>query len=169
MGMKVYSFYVDYLVTDYAPMLLRKIRLFSFIACMLAPVDVLFNMFSTLVYRLRFYGKYTGQVAYLTKVLNEVYYGIRIEDGIYESPVYLHNKIEGFETVYLQNKTETPYAPLWIENKGEYYVSKYDFKVLVPSVIYDSMNGENDLKRIEAIVTQYTLINKRFIIERYEF
>jgi hypothetical protein len=109
----------------------------------------------------RYETAFTGQVIYLEHLLNDLFdldlRRIYITNNAIGQSVYLFNKVEGNEPVYLYNKSEIPpNAPLYLVNKTEFF---YSFIIHVPNGIITNWD------EFRAWVDKYKLKSKMYIIQ----
>ena len=147
------------------PSFLRTDKLLSFLKMLISPVKALYLQFFDFRNKELYLLKFTGQVIYLEKLLNDKFQGsnlIYITDGYFTDPFYLFNKAEGFSPVYLQNKSEAGDIQYLINIKE--YASDFDFIVNVPASVYDII----DVNEMTAYINMYKLVSKYYKINRYE-
>lgn len=146
------------------PFFLRKEPLGSWVKALLAPVQSLNDTFDITAQDAKYQASFTGQVMYLEHLLNDSYdknqRRIVIEDGnSLVLPPFLFNKIEQ-EPLYVFNKSEVS-DKLYLYNKVE-YANPVDFIVYIPTILF---NNYEIRIRIERLINKYKLAGKTFAIK----
>ncbi len=115
--------------------------------------------------------KFTGQVIYLEKMLNDDFNAggqdpIFIQDTANIQYTYLANAAEGYPPTYFANTAEN--APVYLCNASEYGIGN-SFIVMVPAILYSALqlNNNNGLDKMRAQVNYYKIAGKTFTIEPY--
>lgn len=154
------------LVNDLLPPLRRKQTLLDWLYVLASPIKTIHSQFLQLINKLRYDLKFNSQVIYLEYLLNLRFNGglntIFISDGSNALNVYLSQRSEVPEPIYLINRSElTPeYIPVYLFNRAEF--SGYaDFIVMVPN---DLQFNEPEMR---ALINQYKLADKIYLIKKY--
>lgn len=115
--------------------------------------------------------KFTGQVIYLEKMLNDDFNAggqdpIFIQDTANIEYTYLANASEGYPPSYFANTAEN--APVYLCNASEYGVGN-TFIVMVPTLLFATLqlNNNDGLDKMKAQVNYYKIAGKTFTIEPY--
>ncbi len=144
------------------PMALRKPRLINFLFVMVSQISYVARQFDGFRadknYRLR----HTPQVCYLRSVLNDYFDSQlrRIEiEGVAEkqSTIIFKRSLNRF--LMVDKRPDS----LIINRRGFGGVDGFDFNILIPNDIYNSI----DINRLKAIVNTYKLASKRYTITQF--
>ncbi len=165
-------FNVDFnlLIQLLLPSFLRKNRMIAVLNCLIAPVNALYDDFTS--YRLRTLKRleYTGQVIYLEKLLNDTFnlmdiYNsqIYIEDIADIEYDYLFNHSEALSPMILYNSVgETNPITKFINNEIELQTPIH-FIVRVPILLFNSL-GTSSISEMRALINLYKIAGKQFLI-----
>lgn len=150
----------------------KQPRVLAFIKSLLKPIYELSEIFNAYKISTLDLITHNGQIIYLEHRLNQLYNGgnsgIIIVDTANISYVYIANKSEGYEPIYIGNKAD--YAPddskVYIGNKAE-YAAQFDFIVKVPALLFAQLqlNNNQGINNMKSVINMYKIAGKRYKIE----
>jgi hypothetical protein len=152
------------------PYRIQNQRLVDWMGALFAPIQSLNIVFVQLSNSIRYDFRFTGQVVYLERLLNEAFdpsnEGIYISDPIGQQifTPFVFNRIEQQPPLYIYNVADAKpiLANIVLYNEAELVVNT-DFVVFVPSPLFSI----NNTKAMQILIEKYRIAGKRYIFQSY--